>query len=146
MVLGTRTNPYLSLNFLVEIQSLTLGGFSEVSGLEAEMEVYDYQEGGVNHYLHRLPGPAKYSSNLLLQRGVVDSDALWNWYDATVRGQIQRHNGSIILLNATQEPVKRWNFAAAYPVKWSGPELKATGVEVAVERLELAHRGISLAR
>lgn len=146
MVLGTRSDPYFGFNFLVEIQSLTLGGFSEVSGLEAEMEVYDYQEGGVNHYTHRLPGPAKYSSNLLLQRGVVDSDALWYWYDATVRGQINRQNGSVILLNAAQEAVKRWNFSAAYPVKWSGPELKASGAEVAVERLELAHRGISLAR
>ena len=31
-------NPYTAFNFLVEIQGLVVGGFSEVSGLQAETE------------------------------------------------------------------------------------------------------------
>lgn len=146
MTLGTRHDPYFGFNFLVEIQGLTLGGFSEVNGLQAEMETYDYQEGGLNHTVHRLPGPAKFAANLTLTRGIADSDVLWNWYDAAAKGTIQRLNGSVILLNTAQAPVKRWNFAGAYPVKWSGPDLQGSGAEVAVERLDLAHRGISLGR
>jgi phage tail-like protein len=37
----------------------------------------------------------------------------------------------------------RWRFTLAYPVKWSGPELKADGNDVEVESLELVHEGIS---
>jgi phage tail-like protein len=38
--------------------------------------------------------------------------------------------------------VKRWNLIRAFPVKWTGPDLKATGSEVAIETLEIAHEGI----
>jgi hypothetical protein len=40
-------------------------------------------------------------------------------------------------------PATWWNFADAYPVKWAGPELRASSNAVAVETVELAHRGIS---
>jgi hypothetical protein len=36
-----------------------------------------------------------------------------------------------------------WDFRDAYPVKWSGPELKADSGTVAVESVELVHRGLS---
>ena len=36
-----------------------------------------------------------------------------------------------------------WDFKQAYPVKWSGPDLKADSPAVAVETIELVHRGIS---
>jgi phage tail-like protein len=39
------------------------------------------------------------------------------------------------------ETVKTWNITDAYPVKWTGPDLRATSMEVAIETLELAHRG-----
>jgi phage tail-like protein len=38
-----------------------------------------------------------------------------------------------------------WNFRDAYPVKWSGPELRGDSNSVAVESIELAHHGISVA-
>lgn len=146
MVTGARKDPYLGFNFRVEIQGLTVGGFSEVTGLQAEIEVQEYREGGLNGYVHKLAGPAKFPANLMLKRGIADSDALWDWYAATARGNIQRQNGSVILLNTIGEPIKRWNFTAAYPVKWAGPDLQATGNEVAVESIELVHQGIALAR
>ena len=37
---------------------------------------------------------------------------------------------------------RRWDFAGAYPVKWTGPALKANINEVAIEALELAHNGL----
>jgi phage tail-like protein len=37
--------------------------------------------------------------------------------------------------------MKTWNITDAYPVKWTGPDLRATSMEVAIETLELAHRG-----
>jgi phage tail-like protein len=63
MVTGNRIDPYLGFNFLVEIGSLVVGGFSEVTGLQAEVQTEDYREGGVNEYAHKLAGPTNYPAN-----------------------------------------------------------------------------------
>ncbi len=136
-------DPYLSLKFRVEIKGLQVGGFSEVSGLQVEIDVHDYREGGVNEYMHRLAGPAKSSTNLVLKRGLMDAALFWNWQQEVVQGIINRKNGSIILLDQAGNEKWRWNFRGAYPVRWSGPELRANTAEIALETLELAHRGLT---
>ena len=142
MAVGDRNDPYLSFRFVVEIEGLVLGGFTDVSGLQIEVEVEDYREGGLNDYIHRLPGPARYPANIVLRRGLTDAAGLWQWHQEVRRGIIRRKNGSIVLLDSAGEEVWRWNFVDAYPVRWSGPELRAGTADVAVEALELAHRGI----
>ncbi|MCG8364050.1 MAG: phage tail protein [Pseudanabaenales cyanobacterium] len=136
--------PYTAFNFLVEIRSLVVGRFSEVSGLQAETETEDYQEGGRNDFVHKLPKVTKYP-NLVLKRGITDSTDLWQWHQNVITGRIQRQNGSVILLDYTGSEKWRWNFTNAYPVKWVGPELKGDSNTVAVETLELSHNGLSKA-
>ena len=36
-----------------------------------------------------------------------------------------------------------WDVAARYPVSWNGPEFRADANSVAVESVELVHRGIT---
>jgi phage tail-like protein len=137
-----RLDPYVAFNFLVEIEGLIVGGFSEVSGLESEVEVTSYREGGVNRYQHSLPGPVSYP-NLVLTHGLSDIDTLWNWYDSVTRGIIRRKNGTIIVLDRQHTPAVWWEFLNAYPVKWRGPSLEAgNGTAVAVEQVELVHEGL----
>lgn len=145
MAVGERSDPYLGFNFLVEIQGIAIAGFMEVSGLQVEVEVHDYREGGLNEYIHKLPGPTRYPSNLVLKRGITDVDALWKWHQDVTQGKIERKNGSIVLMNSAGEEKWRWNFVEAYPVRWVGPDLRASAAEVAVETMELAHRGLSKA-
>jgi phage tail-like protein len=141
-MVGKRTDPYLSFNFLVEIEGVVTGGFSEVSGLTAETEIKEYREGGLNEHMHRLAGPTRYPTNLVLKRGLTDADTLFKWYQDVIRGTIQRKNGSIVLLDAAGGETWRWNFTEAYPVKWIGPSLRGVAAEVAVETLEMVHNGI----
>ena len=142
MATGNRTDPFRGYNFAVEIEGLVAGGFSEVSGLEIDIEVQDYREGGVNGFTHKFAGPARYPSNLVLKRGVTQSKVLWNWYWQVVHGTIERKNVSVLLMDESGEEKLRWNFRRAYPVKWSGPGLRAGANEVAVESIELAHKGL----
>lgn len=142
-LLGVRNDPYMSFNFLVEIEGLIVGAFTEVGGLQVETQVHDYQEGGQNEFVHRLPGPARYPSNLILKRGLTDIESLWSWHRDVVAGKIERRNGTVYLLDRMSVPAMWWDFKEAYPVKWSGPELKADGNSVAVETIELVHKGIS---
>lgn len=138
-----RYDPYMAFNFLVEIEGLLVGGFTEVSGLESEITVEDYQEGGLNEFAHKLPGPATYP-NLVLTHGLTDIDTLWVWYHQVSQGIIQRKNGTIMLLNRRRMPAMWWNFRQAYPVKWVGPKFNASSAtEVAVEQIELVHQGLS---
>ena len=92
-----RKDPYKSFNFLIEVGKLVVGGFTEVSGLRAEIEVLKFREGGLNEYMHQLPGPARFPNNLILKRGLTDADEMWSWYMDVGRGIIERKNGSIIL-------------------------------------------------
>ena len=139
---GRRLDPYMAFNFVVEIEGLLVGGFTEVSGLDGEIEVTSYREGGLNRFEHKLAGPV-ISSNLMLAHGLTDIDTLWNWYDNVSKGIIRRKNGTILLLDRRQIPAVSWDFRNAYPVKWSGPQLNSgNATEVAVERVELVHEGL----
>lgn len=141
-----RRDPFTTFRFVVEIEGLVVGGFTEVSGLEMEIEVESYREGGVNGFVHQLPGGMRYPSQIVLRRGLTDADTFWRWYRDSAAGQIERKNGSIVLQNAKGSEVWRWDFIDAYPVRWTGPQLRAGSADVAIESLELAHRGITKGR
>ncbi|HLN89739.1 MAG TPA: phage tail protein [Candidatus Binatia bacterium] len=140
-ILG-KENPYRKFRFLIEIEGLTVGGFSEVSGLQLETEVETIEEWGVNNYVHKLPKKTKYP-NIVLKRGIIDSNNLWKWHQDVVNGKTSRKSGCIILLDGMGNEKRRWRFTQAYPLKWSGPELKADSNDVAVESLEFVHEGIN---
>lgn len=142
-LLGVRFDPHMAFNFLVEIEGLLVGGFSEVTGLQVETEVTTYREGGQNDYVHKLRGPTNYPSNLILKHGLVDLGTLWGWHQEVLQGTFKRRNGTIYLLDNRSLPVMWWNFDGAYPVKWSGPEFHATNNAVAMETVELAHNGLA---
>jgi len=129
--------------FKVELDQLIVASFSEVSGLTIETEVEEYSEGGVNDYVHRFPKRTKHVP-IVLKRGLTDSHELWNWYSNVVQGKIVRRSGSIILYDEQFDEFRRWTFHDAYPVKWIGPELRATSSEVAIEQVELVHNGFKL--
>lgn len=141
-----RTDPYHAFNFLVEIEGLVIGGFSECSGLQAETELARYAEGGLNEYEHTFIGRTKYPP-LVLKQGLTQIDGLWSWHQEVIQGvnlgKIQRRNGTIYLLDKNKESVMWWNFKEAFPYKWTGPEFRADSGNVAFESVELVHRGLS---
>ena len=141
-LLGTRFDPYRAFNFHVEIDGLVVGGFSEVRGLEVEVEVEEYREGGRNDTVHQLPKGARYR-NLTLKHGLTDVDTLWSWHQDVVAGLVVRRSLTIFLLDTNREPVAGWAVRDAWPVKWQGPDLVAHANEVAFEVVELAHAGFA---
>lgn len=134
-------DPYKVFQFVVEINGTQVGGFSEVTGLEVRTEVDEYREGGVNDYVHKIAKETRYQ-NLTLKRGITDSTELWEWHQQVVEGDIERKTVSVVLLDSQRQEKWRWVFLDAYPVKWNGSDLSATGNTVAVESVELAHHGM----
>jgi phage tail-like protein len=139
---GRRLDPYASHNFLVEVSGLLVGGFSRVSGLESSLALKTYAEGGVNGYVHQIPGETRYP-NLVLTQGYTGLDTLYGWYRDVSKGIIVRRSITIMLLSPRRAPVTWWNVRDAIPVKWVGPSFDASDESgVAVESVELVHKGI----
>lgn len=137
MATAARVDPYKNFKFLVEIDGVVQAGFSECSGFGSEIEVVEYREGGEPISVRKLPGKVSYP-DISLKWGITDSRELYDWHFAAVGGAIERKNGSIILQNELGEERARWNFFEAWPTKWEGPSLNATGNEVAIETLTVA--------
>ena len=138
---------YASNRFYISIEGVTgeQALFTEASGLQLEIEVFEYTEGGVNSFVHKLPGRTKVG-NLTLKRGMTNSKAFLEWISNVALGKIERKNVSIVMFNAKGDELMRWNYDGMYPVKWTGPQYQASGNAAAIESLELAHSGLQLSK
>ena len=132
-----RVDPYKNFRFLVEIDGIVQAGFAECSGLGSNIEVVEYREGGEPASVRKLPGKVAYP-DISLKYGVTDSHELYDWHLTAVNGQIQRKNGSVILLDDTGQEKVRWNFFSAWPSKWEAAHFNAKGNEVAIETLTVS--------
>jgi phage tail-like protein len=81
----------------------------------------------------------------------VDQDA-WpaqvqqhhKWLSTIKLNTVERRDLTISLLDESHNPVMVWKALNAFPVKVEGPALKASGNEVAIESIELAHEGLEV--
>jgi len=162
-----RADPLLGFNFQVSITdskpaassalagisiSLTgaqaTAGFSEISGLEATMDVESYDAGGVNGGALKFPGRVKWS-NLVLKRGVIaqrslsDTSDFWTWLQSYLDGQGVRKDGVITLMDESGAPALVWSWRRGLPVKWTGATMNAQQSQIAIEQLDIAHEGLT---
>ena len=130
------------LNFEVKVPTLDVlvGFFTQVQGLSAQIDVLEYLEGGRNDMVHKLPTRIK-QGNLTLKVGMTRHGALLTWFQATVV-EAQPADMSVTLLDSENNPQRSWNFAHAYPVKWTASDFNAGGNEIMTETLEVAHQGM----
>jgi phage tail-like protein len=136
-----RSDPYSVFRFVVEINGVAAGGFSEATGFESKTETDDYREGGVNDYVHKIAKETKYP-NLVLKRGLTDSRLLYGWYQGVVQGFALRMTISVFLLDSQGQEKVRWVFLEALPVRWASSDMNASSNTVAVETVEFAHHGM----
>jgi phage tail-like protein len=143
-----KKDPYRVYNFFLEIDGITRAGFRECSGLDAAQDPIEYREGDDEMTPRKMPGLNKYS-NISLKWGSSDDTDLWAWREELIasgaRKDSSRKNGSIVVTDEEGTEVLRWNFKNGWATKWTGPGLNATGNEVAIETLEIAHEGLSKA-
>jgi phage tail-like protein len=141
--------PTLLEYFLLDIPNVSQNGslagvFKSLSGLDVSFEVLEYREGGNNDFVHHLPGRVHYP-NLVLSWGFTKSDLLQKWFFETQsRARLQQVTVSLAVREgASLSERRKWTFADAFPVRWSGPSFEA-GSEGWTETLEIAHSGLKL--
>ncbi|MBK7754884.1 MAG: phage tail protein [Deltaproteobacteria bacterium] len=130
--------------FALEIDGVAIANFMECSGLKTSTQVFELEEGGVNHRVHKLPGQSRWE-NVTLRYGVTSDTSLLNWRNELLEDGFQsRRNGAIIVKNNAMEEVRRYSFVNAWPVAYEGPSFAAGGSELAVEMIEIAHHGLTI--
>lgn len=139
-------NPYPLPVFHFQVQwGGTNLAFAEVSGLNIENQAIEYRDGLSPVYsVKKMPGIPKYG-NITMKRGVAPNDnEFFDWLNEIKLNKVDRRDLTISLLNEEHEPVMSWKATGAFPVKIEGPGLKATGNEVAIESIEVAHEGLKI--
>jgi len=120
--------------------------FQEVSGLDAEAQPIEYRHGdSADFAVIKMPGIKK-TGNVTMKKGVFKSDnKFWDWFNQIKMNTIKRVPVTISLLDESGAATMVWTLANAWPTKITGTDLKSDGNEVAVETIEIAHEGLTIA-
>lgn len=149
--MANRETPYGAFNFLVNFGASNtpdsvLGGFSDVSGIGADINIAEYRNGNEKeNHVRKIPGTHKVS-DITLKRGIVSSKDFWDWIVEVQReGPLKQRDVSITLRDEAGQTVQTWTLRRVVPSKYTGPTLAAKGGgEVAMEELVLAAEAMEL--
>lgn len=120
--------------------------FQEVSGLDIEAQIIEYRHGNSKEFSTiKMPGIKK-TGNVTLKKGVfVKDNGFWDWFNKIKMNTIERQTVVISLLDEGGKPTMVWTLNNAWPTKITGTDMKSDGNEVAVETVEIAHEGLTIA-
>jgi phage tail-like protein len=120
--------------------------FQEVSGLDIEAQIIEYRHGNSKEFSTiKMPGIKK-TGNVTLKKGVfVKDNGFWDWFNKIKMNTIERQTVVISLLDEAGKPTMVWTLNNAWPTKITGTDMKSDGNEVAVETIEIAHEGLTIA-
>ncbi len=151
--------PLTKMNFLVSVPDLagTMAAFSEVTGIEASVDVVEFRQGNAHSLAPvKIPGLVKHG-NITLKMGYTIGNGFKKWIQECVsetRGAMPRKTVTIELLDirdkspdSTYETIQgniTWILKEAWVAKYSGPDLNASTSEVAIETVELAYEEMTI--
>ncbi len=139
--------PIPKFHFRVSIADEEMS-FQEVSGLEANTEVIEYRHGDSEVFSTIKQAGIVKTSNLTLKKGVFAEDSrLLEYFNQIYEKDYYgtedtRVDILIELLDETGETVMGWNIQRAFPIKFTGTDLKSDANEIAVETVEFAYESI----
>jgi phage tail-like protein len=130
-----------SNRFVLEVDQTPFATFTKCSGVERESEKADSHQINAASKMptvEKVPGKVKWS-DITLERPLDSSPLLWNWCKAVEDGDIEgaRRTGAIVVLDAANREVARWDFERGWPVKWSSTEFNAGSNEIATEKVTI---------
>lgn len=136
---------FISFRFAVAVDGINYAAFNEFTLPSLQMETQEIKEGGQNTYAHKLPVRVTVGS-ATLKHGVASDFTLLKWYMDMLKGDITAatRQVTVTMFDSIRDPIMTWTFRQAYPVKWSGPSLKADGNNIGIEEIEFVHHGFDI--
>lgn len=126
--------------FSIEIDSISLAQFQEISGTASEIDTIEIKEVDATGRptLKKQIGAVK-PPTITLKRAANQSMDLWNWHQAALDGKLKeaRRNGSIVQYDFAHQEVARYNFTNAWVSKLSISGFKAFENQPSVEEVTI---------
>jgi phage tail-like protein len=136
--------PLPTFAFVVDIPGVASGlRFLEISGLQAESDVIEYRKGNSVAFAPvKMPGMHQHG-RVTLKRGIfAKTNPLFAWTEQVLTGSDARAMVAITLLDEHGATAMTWTLGNAWPTML---QTTGHGNDVAVEVMELAHDGVSIA-
>lgn len=131
---------FLGSQFGLEIDGVELARFTAVSGLGYESEIVTFQDTLADGKVITRKRPGRISfPDIVLKRGLSADNALVEWYQSVVDGQVERKSGSVVIYDQTSAEIGRWNFENGWIAKWSASDLDAGSDDIMIEEVTIAH-------
>jgi len=131
----------VSWRFKLKIdKDLSFGPFTSIEGFTAEYVMETVQEGGQNGFEHHLPGLLKFG-NIKLSRPIDSSSPQIAGWFTSMRREQKKVPVTITGYTGLGTVGIQWEFANAFPVRYTGPSFKSDGNNAATETLEFSHEG-----
>ncbi|MDI3319785.1 phage tail protein [Pinibacter soli] len=135
--------PHVGFHFLVTFELSPQNDdtrFQEVTGLDVEMEMESFTEGGENRFTWQLPKRTRYA-DITLKRAMYIGSPVIKWCrDAFESFSFAPANLHISLLNEQHAPIMSWYVINAIPKKWSVSGLNAQDSAIVVESITLSYQ------
>jgi len=138
-------DPIATYAYHVEIDSITVSQFKQVSGLAISVGVIEHRSNKLmgQPILKKLPGAVKFD-DIVLSRGKVADQAFWTWIKLVQDGKISeaRKTGAIVLFDYAHGEINRFNFDQGWPSKVEVGKLEAGVDSVLLETVTITHENL----
>jgi phage tail-like protein len=129
-------DPLQKFNFSLTIPGLPTGlAFSKISGLKREINVVDYNEGGL-HGARKLQGREKVDP-IVCERGCYLDGTLEAAYKDSLTNKNFRQTIVVGFHDKDAKLVRSWTLLEAWVSVWEGPEFDASSDDVTIEKLTI---------
>jgi len=120
--------------------------FQEAFGLHPEVQPIESHHGDKTIFSWlRMPSLQKFG-NVTMKRGVFTSDNQGRaWFNEMTMNAVKPVPVTISLIDEHGSAITVWTLANAWPAKITCADLKPEDHEVAVDTLEIAHEGLTIA-
>lgn len=165
--------PLTKMNFVVQVENVegAHAAFSQVTGLDATVDVIEFRQGNANSLSPvKIPGLVKHG-NVTLRFGYTIGSGFKTWIQNCVtsnrttatayNGGYPRHNVSIELIDirastpaninttvgasgTSSGTAQTWVLTNAWVTKYTAPELDAKTSDVAIESVEIAYEELTI--
>lgn len=132
-------DPQQRFRFKIEIGAVEFGAKS-VQGLEKELDVTEYREGGYKN-THKLPGIAK-TGVLQIEKGAFDNVDMYNMVKSALEDEDFRQDITIVEQNRHGKGIRQWKVTECWASKFTAPEYDAESSEVATDQIEIQYEDL----
>lgn len=130
-----KEDPLQGFKFRISIPGLPDScGFQKVSGLEMEIGVVEYDEGGYD-VTHKLQGKAK-GGEIVCEKGMFPSTQVEQIFRKALTSK-ERGTVVVNLLDSRGKVARTWKLAECWCSKWEAGDLDASSEDVLTESITI---------